>query len=343
MKWVPASRSLFLTGIGEIWAAMRGKPRPGGERSGLALMVVSAAAFALMAAFAKKLLPGAPTQAVVFSRGVMMTTLFVALARREGASLVGSNPRLLLLRGLLGYGALSCYFWSVQHLPLGDAVLLQYSHPVFVAAMAPLFLREKTRRGQWPLILLALLGVALIVRPSGQFRPEALVGVTGSLMSGLAYMTIRSLSRTDHPLTILVWFPLATIPGSLVATIAAGRDALPASGAEVAGHLLVTASAFVGQSALTAGLARVGAARATAVSLAGPVFGVIFELVLFGQPPRPASLLGMAVVLTALGLLGASGGRPAGVPVEERNGESPRDRSESRDRTGDVPAAGGKR
>jgi drug/metabolite transporter (DMT)-like permease len=131
-------------------------------------------------------------------------------------------------------------------------------------------------------------------------------------------MTIRTLSRTEHPLTILVWFPLATIPGSLIATLVAGRAALPQNATEVAGHLLVTATAFVGQIALTTGLSRAGAARATAVSLAGPVFGVLFDLALFSHYPRPASLAGMAVVLTALGLLGWSGsGRTAVVTEKE--------------------------
>src|SRR6185436_5851899 len=105
----------------------------------------------LMAAVAKKLLPTTPMQSVVLSRGVLMTATFVTLARRQGVPILGNNPAMLLVRGLLGYGALSCYFWSVQHLPLGDAVLLQYSHPVFVAAIAPFVLSEPTGRWHWPL------------------------------------------------------------------------------------------------------------------------------------------------------------------------------------------------
>ena len=298
------SRSLLLTGVADVWAALRGEARGGGERLGLGLMVVAAASFALMAAFAKKLLPETPTQAVVLSRGVIMSSLFVALAWRNRVPLIGHEPRMLLGRGLLGYGALSCYFWSVQHLSLGDAVLLQYSHPIFVAAIAPLLLGEPTRRSDLALVLVALLGVGLIVRPAGSVRPEALVGVMGSVLSGLAYIAVRRLSRTEHPLTILVWFPLATVPGSLVASIAAGRASLPRDGREVAGHLLVTATALVGQVTLTYGLARVGAARATAVTLSGPVFGLLFGWLFFGALPSAASLGGTAIVLGSLALLG---------------------------------------
>jgi drug/metabolite transporter (DMT)-like permease len=105
-------------------------------------------------------------------------------------------------------------------------------------------------------------------------------------------------------MTILVWFPLVSIPFSLAATVAAGEAAIPRNGREVAGHLLVTLTALVGQVALTLGLARTGAARATAVTLSGPVFGVAYGFWLFGTVPTPASVAGMALVLPALALLG---------------------------------------
>jgi drug/metabolite transporter (DMT)-like permease len=296
------TKSLLITGLADVWSAVRDPSRRPGE-SGLLLMVVSAACFALMAAIAKKLLPETPMQAVVLSRGVLMTATFVAVAKQQGVPIVGKNPAMLLVRGLLGYGALSCYFWSVQHLPLGDAVLLQYSHPVFVAALAPLILGERTASWHWPLVFGALAGVALIVGPSGSRGGAAVVGLCGSMLSGLAYLAVRRLSRTEHPLTILVWFPLATLPLSLVATLDAGRAALPKSGAEIAGHLLVFLTALLGQWTLTSGLAHSGAARATAVTMSGPVFGLLFGWLMFGTRPGPTSAIGTAVVIGAVILL----------------------------------------
>ena len=149
----------------------------------------------------------------------------------------------------------------------------------------------------------ALAGVSLIVGPAGHLRGPALIGLTGSMMSGLAYMAVRKLSKTEHTLTILVWFPLASIPVSLVTTLLAGSRAIPKSGLEVAGHLLVFATALLGQYTLTAGLARAGAARATAVTMTGPVFGLIFGSLLFGTAPNPTSILGTIIVIVAVVLL----------------------------------------
>jgi drug/metabolite transporter (DMT)-like permease len=302
------TKSLLLTGLADVRSAVQEESRRPGDRFGLILMVLSAACFALMAAIAKKLLPTTPMQAVVFSRGILMSATFVTLARRQGVPILGNNPPVLLLRGLLGYGALSCYFWSVQHLPLGDAVLLQYSHPIFVAAIAPLFLSEPTGRWHWPLVVAAMCGVAMIVGASGHVRGPALVGLAGSMLSGLAYMAVRKLSKTEHTLTILVWFPLATIPLSLFATLDAGRAALPRTGGEIAGHLLIYATALAGQVTLTEGLARAGAARATAVTMTGPVFGLLFGWVMFGTTPSPASLAGTLIVIAAVVFLAREDG-----------------------------------
>jgi drug/metabolite transporter (DMT)-like permease len=123
------------------------------------------------------------------------------------------------------------------------------------------------------------------------------------MLSGIAYMAVRKLSKTEHTLTILVWFPLATIPLSLAATLHTGRAALPQSGLEVAGHLLIYASALLGQVTLTQGLVRAGAARATAVTMTGPVFGLLFGWLLFGAAPTPASIAGTVIVIAAVILL----------------------------------------
>lgn len=297
--------SLMLSGMADLWGAAA-KRSEGTDIGGLLWMVLSALAFSWMAALAKYFLPHTPTQAVVLSRGLLMTVVFLTIAVKRRVSLIGKDPRRLLLRGTLGYGAVTCYFYSAQHLPVGDAVLLQYSHPVFVAALAPWILGEKTGRGHWWLVLTALAGIFFVVGKSGQWRGDAAVGLFGSILSGCAYMTVRHLSKTEHPLTILVWFTAVTIPGALVGTIAAGRDALPKTGAEALGHVLVFLAAITGQWSLTQGLSRAGVARGTAVTMSGPVFGLLIGWLVFSTVPTAASVLGTALVTTSLILLAIS-------------------------------------
>lgn len=291
-----AAQSEDLPALAPSSVATPARAQRSRERTGILLMVASAFAFALMAAIAKRWLAHTPTQAVVLSRGLVMSAVFLSLAARHRVSVLGRRRGMLLTRGVLGYVALSCYFWSVQHLPIGDAVLLQYSHPIFVAALAPWLLGERTGARHWWLVSIAFLGVALVVGPSGELRGVTFIALGGAMCSGLAYITIRRLAGQEHPLTIMVWFPLLTIPGGLTGAILAGEASLPRGVGDVLAHLAVAGTGILGQATLTSGLARVDAARGTAATMTGPAFGALLGLLFFGTVPSPTSLVGMVIV-----------------------------------------------
>ena len=54
----------------------------------------------------------------------------------------GAEPRLLVLRGVLGFGALTCFYYAVVHLPLADATVIHFMNPVFTAFIAAVVLGE---------------------------------------------------------------------------------------------------------------------------------------------------------------------------------------------------------
>src|SRR4029453_9049624 len=114
MRLLGETKSLLLTGLADVWGGRKSTGDRPADRGGLQLLVVSAAMSALLAAVGKNHLPHTPMQAVVFSRGGLMTAVFVTLAKRRGVPILGKRPAGLLVRGLLGYPPLSCYFWSGQ-------------------------------------------------------------------------------------------------------------------------------------------------------------------------------------------------------------------------------------
>ena len=106
-------------------------------------MALSAFFFALMAAVAKLLGKRISAQEVILVRGVLNVAFMAWWLRRKELGWRGNRPWLLMLRGVLGYTALSCYFWSVSRQSLATAILLQQVHPVFTAVLAIWFLGER--------------------------------------------------------------------------------------------------------------------------------------------------------------------------------------------------------
>ena len=109
-------------------------------------MLVSALGFALMAACVKLVASqGIPLLEIVAARALVSLVISYIDVRRKGLSPWGTNRALLIARGAIGTLALICVYYAVTTLPLAEATLLQYMHPVFTALLGLLLLRAVDR------------------------------------------------------------------------------------------------------------------------------------------------------------------------------------------------------
>ena len=118
-----------------------------------------------------------------------------------------------MMRGIFGTTALLLFFYTLQNIPLASAVTLQYLSPIFTAIFAAIFLKEKMKMKQWLYFGISFFGVALIKgfdeRISLTFM---LIGICSAMFSGIAYTCIRQLKDTEHPLVVVLYFPMVSIP-----------------------------------------------------------------------------------------------------------------------------------
>ena len=104
-------------------------------------MLISALGFALMATCVKLVaIRGIPLLEIVAARSLVSLGISYVDVRRKGLSPWGTRRALLLARGVIGALALVCVYYAVATLPLAEATLLQYMHPMFAAVLALLSL-----------------------------------------------------------------------------------------------------------------------------------------------------------------------------------------------------------
>jgi drug/metabolite transporter (DMT)-like permease len=276
---------------------------------GARYMALSALAFSAMTVLVKLAGARLPTQEIVFVRSLVSLAISLALLRRAGVLPWGNRRWLLLLRGLWGYAALSCVFYAVTHLPLAEATMIQYLHPSFTALLAAIALCERADRSLAASIALGTAGVALVVRPDFLFGglaapldPWAVsAALGGAFLTAVAYVGVRELSRSEHPLVIVLWFPLVAAPASLPAVIAQGVWPRGIEWLWLAGIGLL---AQLGQLWLTRGLVLVRAGRATALSYLQIAFAVGWGALVFGEVPGPWTFAGALLIAagTAIGV-----------------------------------------
>ena len=144
---------------------------------------------------------------VIFFRSTGTALLCLALLRKESIPLAGNQPILLISRALLGVVSMTCFFTTLQRLPMGASVSLKYLAPIFAAIFATLFLKERVRPVQWFFFGVAFVGVLLL--KGFDMRIDMLnlsLGILGALTGGLVYVTIRRIGKRDHPLVIVNYF-----------------------------------------------------------------------------------------------------------------------------------------
>jgi drug/metabolite transporter (DMT)-like permease len=274
---------------------------------GLRYMVAGAFFFSAMSLLVKVAGQRLPSQQIVLARSLVMVVLAAVALRRLGVPLLGTRRRLLVLRGLLGFGALSCFYFALVHLPLAEATVLQYTNPAFAAVFAIVALGETMRRREIASVVLSLAGVALVARPALLFGgtsaldPVAVsVGLLGAILSAAAYVVVRMLG-TEHHLVVILYFAVISAVGAVPVTV---MTAVAPTAGEWLLLLGVGLTTHAGQVFMTRGLHLERAGRATAAGLVQIVFAAVWGLVIFSDVPGPLGVVGALLVISGVLLLG---------------------------------------
>jgi len=270
---------------------------------GARALVLSSLAFSLMTVCVKQLGGRIPVTEIVLARSVISIMLTGVGLRMAGVNPLGNNRGLLLARGLAGSLALLCFFQAVTSLPLASATVLQYTYPTFTAGAAWILLAEPLRRRIGLAVAVGWIGVVLVIQPQWIGNGMAtlalipvLLGLAGALCTALAYVCVRKLSVTEHPLVIILYFPLVSIPISLPGVIQQG--VMP-SGLDWLWLIGVGVLTQLGQIWVTRGLSCLPAARATSLNYVQVIFAATWGWIWFHETVNVLTLAGAALVLMA--------------------------------------------
>ncbi len=289
---------------------------PGGHaRRGEALLVLSALAFSVMSVQVKLAGRELPVAMLVLARGVVTLAMSVTWLSVRRIHPWGTDKAGLVQRALFGTGALACYFYAVNALPLAEATVLHYLNPVFVAIIAAIFLREPIGARLVIAIAVALVGTVVVARPGFVFGGASPLGAVGvmvalgsAILSACAYATVRRLARTEHSDVIVFYFAMFAAPIALPFALASWVWPSPTGWLLMLGLGVATQ---LGQTFMTRGLALVPAARGTTIGYVQIVFAASWGVLLFHEALSVWTLVGAGLVVLAVVLLLSSPEKPS--------------------------------
>ncbi|MFD0326588.1 DMT family transporter [Lysobacter gummosus] len=263
-------------------------------------MLIAVLMFSMMDALLKLLSEHYPPFQVATLRGLssLPFVLTWALASVGLRALLRVRWPLHLLRGVLGVGMMAAFVYGVNRLPLSTTYSVFFIAPLLITALSGPILGERVGPRRWIAIGVGLLGVLVLLRPSGEgmLSTAALAVAAASLAYAVTAITVRVLSRTDSTQSMMVW---------LMVMISLGAGALAWSGwVPVRGEdwwliLGLGVAGSLGQYAITEAF-RLGEASLIApLEYTALIWGVILDLSLWGVLPDSITWVGAAIIVAS--------------------------------------------
>jgi drug/metabolite transporter (DMT)-like permease len=240
-----------------------------------------------------------PIGEIVFARNFFaFLPVMIVIARSGGfAAIRTRNLTAHVLRGGIGIMSMACFFLSYALLPLGEAVSLASSGPLFMTALSVPLLGEKVGPRRWSAVIVGFVGVLVMMRPgSGLFQPAALVAVTAAFCYALAMTQVRRLSRSESSTAIVFYF---TLFATLVGAASLPFDAVMPTWPEMPLLVAIGLLGGIAQFTMTAAFRRTAVAIIAPFDYLGLVFAMIYGFLVWGDLPDLWLVTGAAIVVAS--------------------------------------------
>ena len=242
-----------------------------------------------------KYLPNIPAIEIILFRSIVSLVISVTSLSLQKIPLFGKNKKVLLLRGLAGALALMMFFTTLQHIPLASAVTLMFLGPIFTAILGIWIVKEKVATLQWVFFGISFLGILLIKGFNTRISlVMALLGVGAAFFSGVTYNMIRKLKTTEHPLVIILYFPLVTLP---IVGIYSFFNWVQPEGIEWLLLIGVGVLTQIAQYFMTKSYQSEELAKVANINFIGIIYAIGFGYVLFDESFNFMTYLGMTAVM----------------------------------------------
>jgi len=263
-----------------------------------ALVSAGSLTLVVMATVVKHLGTELPAMEILFFRSAIGLLFVLPLfARNPLEPFRTKRPGMHLLRGAVGAVGNACFFWTITHMLLADAMALQFSRPLFMIPLAVFLLGETVGLRRTAVAAVGFAGIMLYARPfTGGFEPDAFVGALGALAGGLVVICIKRLATTEPTRVIMFYYAFwnalfAAVP---LVFIWVTPDLIQLALLIVIGFLGIS-----GQSLITHGLTMGDATVLVPLDYSRIVYSAAIGYLLFGEVPGPWSFVGMALIVAA--------------------------------------------
>ena len=263
-------------------------------------MLLAIAMFSLMDTVMKLLAAHYPAMQVAALRALTSLPLVLAYVGWRGgfSSVFKVRWPLHILRGVLGIAMLSLFAFALKKLSLAEAYTIFFIAPALITALSVVFLKEVVDAARWSAIGVGLVGVIIVLRPTGagMLTLGGLAVLGAAACYAVSAIAVRILGRTDSGDNMILWLMLMMSVGAS-ALAAPGWLAIRAS--DVMLLLAMAVTGFIGQIAITEAFNKGEASKIAPLEYTALAWGVLLDWVLWQVLPDRYTLIGAAIIIAS--------------------------------------------
>ncbi len=256
--------------------------------------------FTVMNLFAKLLSENHSVIEIAFYRNLIASLPFLLLVfafGRRDILIVRSKPAAVGIRALLGSASLITTFAAFSLMPMADTTAFLFTSSLFIPILGLLFLGESVGPYRWSAVVIGLIGVVIMLRPTGEVHTlGVMVALCAALMHAILQVILRYLGRYESPETVTFYF---LVIGTLVTALPLPFVAVRPTLTEIPLLFGVGLTGAAAQWLLSTAFRNAPAAVVTVFNYSGIIWATLFGWLIWNDWPLPAVLAGAAVVIAS--------------------------------------------
>ena len=164
--------------------------------------------FTLMAISGRELYSALDTFEIMLYRSLVGIVLVLSFAKYFGTirEISLRDMKLHFVRNIAHFGGQNCWFYAVALIPFSQLFAFEFSTPLFVIVLAPIFLGEFLTKERFLAAFIGFVGILLVARPNiGVFNWALLAAFFCPIFFAATAIATKLLTRKHSLTSILFW------------------------------------------------------------------------------------------------------------------------------------------
>nr|WP_282569156.1 DMT family transporter [Aliiroseovarius sp. S1339] len=226
--------------------------------------------------------------------------LSIVMINGRQCELRTANAPLHLLRNLAHFAGQNLWFFALTAIPLAQVFALEFTSPLWVAALAPLVLGERLTATRAISAMVGFVGILIIAQPGSGLGLSN--GIVAAALSAICFaftaMFTRRLTRTETTLAILMWLTATQLVFGLITAGFDGNITLP-TWATAPWLVLIGCAGLLAHTCLTIALSIAPASVVIPIDFTRLPLIALIGAVFYGEPVGWALVLGGGLIVLA--------------------------------------------